>query len=687
MHGFVRWVVVVCAVVAPLVAEAQALVIGGGVFEDRTALATRAGFVPRAGVTVKLYQDGGDRTPSAGDAAIATAKTDAGGMYVFRVPPGDYWVVVDSKTFGENGTWPEQTFGPAGSLCARPDGTPRAIYFEGACTAGRTLNSDDASSLATAEHLALVSLRENATSVDFAFSFDVVTSVNDGEQVQGSLRQFIVNANAVAGPNRMRFVPLVTAPEQRDPTVGVPARWWVITMTSPLPELRDADTMIDGTAYNFLSPATQSNVHPGRYGEPATIQPTERERLIPRLDKPELEVRLNGSEGIACAARCGIHAVALHGTATTLALRADARIEHVLVGAAPDGEPTPDFGTVGVQVEHGATAARQLLVTNQRTAGIAVVNDAHLEGEHLDVSRCGAPTTGGGVILLSNGSSIRSSNIAANQGAGIVIGSPDGATPANGNTIDGCTISGNQAGVLLGPGSSRNVITRNDLMWNRLGGVTSAQSAAAPAPPRENRISANRFDENGLRPIVLDLDAANPNELQRGTGSCTPVATAANAGISAPVITSVRMEEEGAATARVIVRGRACPGQVVEIYQSYVTSGVREEQTADLPEIRNDRVEARETVTNQNREISLPSIGEFNYVGATNTAADGTFEATFPIALTTETPENPNAALEETNIWAREVLPGSRAADRAFSGIAIDASGNTSEMSVRRQVD
>jgi hypothetical protein len=42
---------------------------------------------------------------------------------------------------------------------------------------------------------------------------------------------------------------------------------------------------------------------------------------------------------------------------------------------------------------------------------------------------------------------------------------------------------------------------------------------------------------------------------------------------------------------------------------------------------------------------------------------------------------------DETSVWASEVLHGAAPADRAFSAIAIDAAGNTSEMSVRRQVD
>ena len=685
MAPVVRWVVVLCAALAPLFVRAEgALVIAGGIFEDRAALAVRNGFVVVPNVTVKLYRDGGDRAPSADDAAVATTRTGADGMYVFRgLAAGDYWVAADSKTVGgQTGVWAEQTFGPAGSLCAAPDGTSRALWFEGACFGGRSGSaSDDASTLPTSEHVALVSLRESATSVDFGFSFDVVTSTAEGERVQGSLRQFVNNANAVTGPNRMRFVPL-DRPRERETVVGVAPRWWSIVLGAPLAELRDADTVIDGTAHNFVSPASIVNVNPGRYGESPTIKPDE--VTVPRLEKPELEVTLNGATGIVCAARCGIRAVALRGAPTVLLTRADAVFEHVLIGAEPDATPAVPYGSVGIQIEGGTAVARHLLVTAQTRAGIIVGPGAHLDGERLDVSRCGQPTSGAAIVLLSNGSFIRSSTIAANPGGGIVIGSLDGSAPSHANTIDGCTISGNQAGVILGPGSSRNVITRNDFMWNRVGGVTSAPVVAGSTAPRENRVSANSFNENGLRPILLNLSAENPNELARAAATCDRDAAAANGGITPPTITNVAVTTEGTA-ARVVIRGRACPGEVVELYQSFVTSGVREQQP-DLPQIRNPRLEARESVTNQGREMALPSVGEFNYLGTTNTNADGTFEAAFPVPLVAPMAEA-SRTIEETNIWASQVLPGSRPAERAFSALAIDAAGNTSEMSVRRQVE
>lgn len=656
-------------------AQAQ-MTIGGSVYEDRPALALRQHFTPLANVTVRLYLDGGDRTPGADDAAIGSATTNAAGVYSFRVrQAGDYWVAVDSRSIRAD-AWGEQTFGPSGALCGNPDGGARASYFEGPCFGGRTNASDDASTLPTSEHVAGVTLREAATDVDFAFSFDVVTSLADGERVQGSLRQYLLNANAVAGPNRMRFVPLQRAPEQRETTMGVPPRWWSIVFASPLPELTDDDTIVDGTAYNFLSPASVANVHPGRIGEQATIRPDERQTV--RQEKPELELVVTGPAGITCTATCAIRALAIHGAATAIQLRAAARIEHVMVGAAPDGSVVAG-GETGIRIDSGATYARHVLVTSQSTTGIYVAAEGRLDGERLEIDRCGSLQTGGGIVLLSDGSSIRSSLVSANPGAGIVVGATDGSRPANGNTVDGNTISSNAAGVLLSPGSSRNVITRNDIMWNRLGGVTVAPFQTAA--PRENRVSANRFDENGLRPIVLDVGAPEPNALRPPGETCDRTAGTANSGIAPPRIESVHVANE-----RVVVRGRACPGEVVELYQSYVTSGVREERAPEMPRIRADASES-ESMTTATRELGLPSIGEFNFLGATNTAADGAFEVSFPFPALAAADRTRVGIDEETDIWAKEVMPGARPDERAFSAIAIDTAGNTSEMSVRRRVD
>ncbi|MEA2489859.1 MAG: large repetitive protein, partial [Acidobacteriota bacterium] len=373
----IRKLLMACCVAAlPLVAQAQT--IAGGVYEDAPGLALRQNFTAAAGVTVLLY--------GAGGASLARTATDAAGQYRFRVSgPGEYWVAVDSRSMpGAAGTWAEQSFGPAGALCAQPEGAPRANFFAGVCAGGKTIDgADDASTLSTAEHVARVPVRNDVNGIDFAFSFNLVTTGSDGK-TQGSLRQFIDNANAIPGGNRMRFVPIWRAPVQRETSYGAPPRWWAINLATPLAELTDDDTTIDGTAYSFVSPDSPLNPNPGRFRERPTIRQGERPG---RQERPELELVTAGERGIVCSGRCGVRALAIHGSPVSIVVQNDARLEHVVVGLRPDEAAVAERGSVGIQIEGGTTIARDLYVTDQSRGGIAVATaEGRLEGERLDVS-------------------------------------------------------------------------------------------------------------------------------------------------------------------------------------------------------------------------------------------------------------------------------------------------------------
>ena len=647
---------------SPLAAET----ISGTVYLDPPALAVRADFTPTA-ANVKLYRDGGN-------APVAEIATPNGHYEFAGLSAGTYEVVVDSKSIGKQ-VWAEQTFGPAGAVCAQTDGTTRTNFFEGTCVGGRSLASDDASSLATAEHIARVP--SGTSNVDFAFSFNIVTSIADSGQ--GSLRQFVVNANALPGPNAMRFVPLTRAVvATENASLGMPPRWWTIALQSALPALSDAGTTIDGEAHNILSTASVIDVNSGRIDEEPYLRKGERQDL-PREEKPELELVAAGAEGIVCDAACTIRALAIHGAPNAIVTRADATIEQVVIGAHADIEDAPKHGSVGLQVEKGKATLRFLYVTVQDTAGIAVAaqksTSARVDGDYVQVLRCGTPTSGAGIALLSDGSTFRHSHISANDGAGIIIGSPDGKQPASVTVIEDSVISNNLAGIVLAPGSGRNTIARNQITWNRIGGVVAAPYAGNP--PQENRITSNVFDENGGRPIALNAEEKR-DILAEAIGTCARIDTVANHGIGAPVITSVQRSDD---TKTVTISGRACPAQTVELYRSYVTSEIR--NAKDNSRMIRKTVKG-ETITIEQQQLdAYPSIGEFNYMTSTVAAADGSFTVIFPIELVERTARA--AKSDDVIITNEQALYGSES-DRAYSAIAIDPQGNTSEMSERTRV-
>ncbi len=257
--------------------------IVGVVLEDVNGDGSLSDGVGIENVTVRLFLDDGDGELSEDDTYVADTTTNAAGEYVFLgsdILPLDYFVVVDSKTIrpsqglhdpaGQSNIWAEQTYASAGALqYAGEDGDSDEdeIEYE-TTTENSTLfgglsatRSDDARDLTTAEHIISVSTNPSGNrTADFGFSFNAVTNTSGGgddaantRTVQGSLDQFIRNANEIAGDNEMRFVATDDA-NSYDGTV------WQIELTESLTHITDSGTVIDGTVYSTDGgPVIQSN--------------------------------------------------------------------------------------------------------------------------------------------------------------------------------------------------------------------------------------------------------------------------------------------------------------------------------------------------------------------------------------------------------------------------------------------
>ena len=275
--------------------------ISGTVYEDVNGDGSLADAVGVAGVNVDLYLDDGDGVIDAGDTLVDSTTTDGSGNYTLTgTGAGTYWVVVDSTTiapdagfnggFGIGDVWAEQTWGSAGAVSF--DGSFNYLGTSGVFYGGMQFEvSDDASALTTAEHVtrAIVS-GANITDVDSAFSFNAITRTGDGDDdlganrsMQGSLRQFIQNSNAVAGIQSSQFaidnsdsnhyyyrddgiagsLSLVVSTTLDDaaivdfdpdyPVMG--HSWFQIQPTSALPVITDA-VIIDGYTQSGASPNT-----------------------------------------------------------------------------------------------------------------------------------------------------------------------------------------------------------------------------------------------------------------------------------------------------------------------------------------------------------------------------------------------------------------------------------------------
>ena len=119
--------------------------------------------------------------------------------------------------------------------------------------------------------------------------------------VQGSLRQFIQNANALAGANAMVFVPAVNPNVDGGDGLGGGNDYWRLSVTNALPQITGANTTIDGTAFGFTYGVTGIAVrddNAGTLGDTVTriglgadgIAGTVDDLPLTGVARPELEI-------------------------------------------------------------------------------------------------------------------------------------------------------------------------------------------------------------------------------------------------------------------------------------------------------------------------------------------------------------------------------------------------------------
>ena len=607
-----------------LTAAAGAATISGTVFDDPRAYAVRSEFRPVGGAAVLLYRD---------DRLVTSTTTGENGAYAFpSIADGVYSVAVDSRTIGNHEAWPEQTYGPAGAICDNGLGATTTLVIPGPCYAGRAAaQSDDARQLATAKHVARVSVAgSDVRNVDFGFSENVVTNVKDGTSIQGSLRQFIINANAIPGPNAMRFVPVGSVP------AGEP---WVVRLNSPLPPLRRAGTTVDGTLHSFL---TGRVVGTAGYD----LQPRSGD---PRPPRPHVDLQIiaTGENGLSFEAPGAIQVIEIRDGHTGVRTNADLTMERSIIGGP---------GENGLVATAGTVTLRHVAISDRAQHGVSVEGNTLFDMSDSEVTRCGS-TSGSAVALHVSAAVIARCAVTNNPGIGIEV---DG----RGNVIRGSQIVDNAVGIVLRPGATNSNIEYNDLVWNHSGAVVGEATGAA----KHNRIATNHFNENGG--AVIGIGAA-PEDASTVTCDPDTLGTTGTPRVDATSTTGTEGSGE------ITVEGAACPNTTVEIYTSYVTSELRkhiQENAQDLSSVREalkrNEVESRDD-TGLTR-LRLPSVGEFNFAGSTTADASGHFRAVVP--------------------WPRQLSHTEGTIDLrggalSVAAIAIDRDGNTSHFSRRKLVN
>ena len=366
---------------AKLVHFRSAAGLTGTVAEDRGAQGNIDAAPPLAAVRLIAWRDDGNGIPDDDDVRAGETRTDASGRFTFDgLAPAVYWIAADSLTIAPGGglnagattdsVWAEQTFGSAGAQCGGESRTNA-----GPCVGGRwAAQSDDPRKLSTSKHVVRVDTTDPGISptASFGFSFNVVDHDDDVEEVmigrtsQGSLRQFIRNANAIAGPNAMRFLPANATRNGR----------WTIRCASPLPALTDPGTSLDGVAWMASDPARPRPIN---------------------TQQPDLEVDAAGQgDALTVAAETTISSIALQSEGT--AIRAT-----------------------------GALKATKLNVRSTGPSGVAAIILDGL-GSSIDQSEVDGGGRATGIVIESHGARARISNtivIHATNGIVIRAGSSD----------------------------------------------------------------------------------------------------------------------------------------------------------------------------------------------------------------------------------------------------------------------
>jgi hypothetical protein len=348
----------------------------GSVAEDRGARGNVDAAPPLAAVRLIAWRDEGNGIPDDDDVRAGETRTDAAGRFTFDgLAPAVYWITADSLTIASSGAlnaaatpesvWAEQTFGSAGARCSAESGEEVTRTTAGPCVGGRwAAQSDDPRKLSTSKHVIRVDTTDPAISptASFGFSFNVVDHDDDAdESSQGSLRQFIRNANALAGPNAMRFLPASPPSNGR----------WTIRCATPLPAVTDRGTSLDGVAWMASDPA-----------RPHTINP----------QQPDLEVEVAGpGDALAVAAETIISSMslrsegtAIHATATLNATKLKVR-SAALAAVIIDG---PGSSIDQSEVDGGGRA--NAIVIESHGARVRITNTAVIHATNGIVIRAGS---------------------------------------------------------------------------------------------------------------------------------------------------------------------------------------------------------------------------------------------------------------------------------------------------------
>ncbi|HTO09248.1 MAG TPA: hypothetical protein VMR86_19510, partial [Myxococcota bacterium] len=609
-----------CACALFLASSARGGTINGTVFDDRnygggagrSQLASGGPGIQN--VRVEVY--------SAAGAFLTFATTNASGAYSLTRTAGTYIVRVANLTIASArggacaaGTCiPVQTYRTDAST-----GTPAAVtdHVGGENPTlvdagnGSTTLAALTTATTTAESITTVVLATNGTTVngvDFGFNFDTIVSTRDTGQ--GSLRQWVTNANTITGEAGLAQVGLTAARETSvfmipngvaNPgqiatytnqlvAAGANAGAARISLGSALPTITGTSTILDGrTQTANVRALGGGETNPFTVGTGGTVGASG--TVLPQFNRPEVVVNAAGTQIVATGGTDYIAGIAVENGSISVAGNGSI-VAECLVGTNADGTVTTVYGAnYGITIGAGtgiAISHNYVKVNDSGIRGDAAGANALIEFNEVD-SLTGLPGGGqtntfDGILIINSAANITVRyNLAKNQrGGGLEFGFGAGAVTGlvteNTLTTNGYNSAGvastepiNVAFYSLAAGTamtfSQNVVT------NSAGpGVVVESSTGID-------ITRNRIYANAGLGIDLDPRGVDPNGYAPEQGvslnDSGDVDGGPNNTLNFPVIQTAMVNG-----GNLIVTGWARPGSVVEFFIAATdASGFGEGQT------------------------------------------------------------------------------------------------------------
>ncbi|MBK9420369.1 MAG: right-handed parallel beta-helix repeat-containing protein [Flavobacteriales bacterium] len=431
------------------------------------------------------------------------------------------------------------------------------------------------------------------TGIDFGFNFDLIVNVNNAGQ--GSLRQFIINANALSdaglaiqGQAPSRDVSLfMIADGNAHPGLNVgmadllTGGVAIIGLSTVLPAITSTMTL-----NGRLQTAFVGNNNPGTFGTGGTVGVDA--EPIPLFNRPEVAIDANNFIGLQVqggASNVIISNLAIYNASDAVQHRLGSGTGNIfrdlVLGATASGA---DPGGVlrnsshGIQIASGTecTVDHCYIAHNGNSGILAVEPSATVTATYNEVfangwnssSHDGLDIDGRNCVVrynLSHGMLTNSGVPESGGGSGVECGSTGYIGNLN-NLFENNTLRDNiSQGVTIRSGADGNIVRKNIITGNALGVLDVKESRTA----KNNLITQNSIYDNDGIGIDLSQAASGGDGVTVNDGAFNTAQS--NNGIDAPTITSAVLSGGNLTTSGYV--GNA-PGQsvfaglVVEFFRS-----------------------------------------------------------------------------------------------------------------------